>query len=81
MAIATHPIEGLSTQNILPATILGIDPAPQPHEVFVQLAIGPSRLLARLTHDSVDRLGLSPGRAVFAVLKAVSFDRGGTAEM
>ena len=81
VAIATHPIEGLSTQNILPATILGIDPAPQPHEVFVQLAIGPSRLLARLTHDSVDRLGLSPGRAVFAVLKAVSFDRGGTAEM
>ena len=77
VAIATQPVEGLSTQNILPATILGFDPAPQPQEVFVRLSIGPSPLLARLTRDSVERLGLAPGRAVFAVLKAVSFDRGG----
>ena len=77
VALATQPVEGLSTQNILPATILGFDPAPQPQEVFVRLSIGPSPLLARLTRDSVERLGLAPGRAVFAVLKAVSFDRGG----
>ena len=80
VAIATQPLDCLSTQNILPAVIAGIEPAPQPHEVFVRLAIGSSFVLARVTLDSVRRLGLEQGRTVFAVLKAVSFDRTGLAE-
>jgi molybdate transport system ATP-binding protein len=75
VAVATTPIVGLSTQNILPARIAGIGDAPTLHECFVRLAIGPTVLLARVTRDSVARLGLAPGASVHAVLKAVAFDR------
>jgi molybdate transport system ATP-binding protein len=74
VAVATEPPRGLSTQNILPATLAAITPAPHAGEVFLRLALGPATLLARVTRDSVARLGLVPGQAVWAVLKAVSFD-------
>lgn len=74
IAVATEPPRGLSTQNVLPASIAAIGEAPHPRECFLRLALGPSTLLARVTRDSVARLGLAPGLAVWAVLKAVSFD-------
>jgi len=78
VAVATERPRGLSTQNLLPAQVTGIGDAPSPHETFVRLAIGPATLLARLTRDSVARLGLVPGQAVWAVIKAVTFDRSGS---
>jgi molybdate transport system ATP-binding protein len=75
VAVATVAPQGLSTQNCLAAEVVGLAPAPSPYEVFVTLAIGPSRLLARLTRDSVARLGLAPGMPAWAVVKAVTFDR------
>ncbi len=75
VAVATHLPQGLSTQNILAAEVVGLGAAPTPHEAFVRLRIGPTELLSRITRDSVARLGLRPGLAVWAVLKAVTVDR------
>jgi molybdate transport system ATP-binding protein len=74
VAIAVEEPRGLSTRNILPATLAGIDPIPGTAEVFARLAIGPSLLLARITADSVQRLALRPGQPVWALIKAVTFD-------
>jgi molybdate transport system ATP-binding protein len=78
VAVATQRPQGISTQNLLAAEVLGLRDAPTPHEVFVELALGEARLLARITRDSARQLALAPGSAVFAVIKAASFDRQGS---
>lgn len=74
IAVATEAPRGPATQKLLPAAIAGIAEALHPDEVFLRLSLGPSLLLARVTRDSVARLGLALGLAVWAVVKAVSFD-------
>lgn len=74
LAVATEEPRGVSIHNILRATVQGIDPAGVPQEVFLRLGVGPSVLLARVTRDSVGRLGLAPGGAVWALVKSVAFD-------
>ncbi|WP_431284551.1 molybdenum ABC transporter ATP-binding protein [Humitalea sp. 24SJ18S-53] len=74
IAVATEPPRGISTQNILAATLTGINEAASSHEAFLTLSIGPTVMLARVTRDSVTRLGLVPGMALWAVVKAVTFD-------
>jgi len=75
VAVALTPPEGISMQNILPATLAAISETGAPHEVFLRLAVGPSMLLARVTRDNVARLGLTPGMALWALVKSVTFDR------
>ncbi len=75
VALATEAPGGLSTHNVLPCLVAAIDPAGL-HEVFVTVRVGPTAMLARLTRDSVGRLGLLPGRAVFALVKSTAFDHG-----
>ncbi len=75
VAVATEPPRGISSHNILPGTIAAITPAGL-HETFVTLQVGPTALLARLTRDSVGALGLTPGLAVFALVKSTAFDHG-----
>jgi molybdate transport system ATP-binding protein len=55
-------------------TLAGIDDGSEPGEVFLRLASGPTVMLARVTRDSVGRLGLRPGMALWALVKAVTFD-------
>jgi molybdate transport system ATP-binding protein len=74
VAVATEAPRGLSTQNILPATLAEMTEAPGTQEVFLRLMLGPTPVLARVTRDSAARLGLSRGQAVWAVIKAVTFD-------
>lgn len=62
---------GFSALNILPAIIEDIRMGDGPG-ALVRLKTGNEVLLARLTRRSVGALGLQPGMAVFAVLKAVS---------
>ena len=76
VAVAIQAPAGISSHNVLPATLVAIDPL-GPHETLLTLRIGPSTILARLTRDAVGRLGLVPGREVFALLKSTSFDHGG----
>ena len=75
VAVATEPPGGISTHNILPAVVAGVDAA-GPHECFVALDVGATRLLARLTRDAVGRLDLQPGRVVYALVKSTAFDHG-----
>ncbi len=74
IAVAVEEPRGLSTRNILPATLIAIEEAGEPGEVFLRLQLGPSALLARVTRDSVARLALRPGLPVWALVKAVTFD-------
>jgi molybdate transport system ATP-binding protein len=66
---------GISALNVLPVTITGIS-AGQGPDALVSLDCSGDRLVARITRRSVEALGLADGRQVFAVVKAVTFDRG-----
>jgi molybdate transport system ATP-binding protein len=73
VAVATEAPRGLSMQNVLPAVLEAIAPAPTPEELFLRLVIGPTPLLARVTRDSVARLALRPGQPLWALVKSVAF--------
>jgi molybdate transport system ATP-binding protein len=74
VSIATQQPVGLSVQNVLPAEIARIEAMPSGHEAMVSLDLGGSLLLARLTRDAVDRLGLVAGMRVWALVKSIAFD-------
>ena len=74
VALAMTRPERMSSHNILAATVAGIAPA-GPHEAFVSLDLGATFLYARLTQDSVARLGLANGIEVYAVLKSTMLTR------
>ncbi len=74
VALATEEPRGLSTRNILRATIAGFSEAAEPGEVFVRLAVGPTTLLARVARESLARLSLREGLACWALVKAVTLD-------
>jgi len=65
---------GLSSRNVLPAVIEGVHRGDGPG-VALSLRIGEDRLLARITAEAMDELGLAPGVACFAVLKATAVAR------
>lgn len=71
VTIATTRPEGISALNILPATVTALREGEGPG-MLVQLSVGGAPILARVTRRSANALGLKPGRAVHAVLKAVS---------
>jgi len=72
--IATEMPAGVSALNILPGTICGFEDDPD-GSVRVAIAIGEVRIFARITAFSRDRLGLSTGRRVYAVVKSVALAR------
>ncbi len=74
VAIGLHPPEGLSIQNVLAARIAAIAPDSGPY-AELRLDVGPTPLLARVTRQSVDQLGLVAGRPVHALIKSVAIDR------
>jgi molybdate transport system ATP-binding protein len=69
--LSRHRPEGLSALNILSATVTELRLGDGPG-AMVQLAVGPDRILARITRRSAEALTLSVGSSVFAVLKSVS---------
>lgn len=71
VAVATTRPEGLSVHNVLPATLAAIEPGGA-HQAMLRLQLGESVLLARVTRDTVTRLGLGPGQNVWALVKSVS---------
>jgi len=74
VSIALQRPSGVSLQNILPAVVDAIGDE-FGAIVDVQLRIGRETLTARVTRKAVRELGLAPGMAVFAMVKAVSIDR------
>jgi molybdate transport system ATP-binding protein len=71
--LALAPPEGFSALNVLAGRVAELAP-PDGAIVEVALSCGQGRLLARITRYSVERLGLRPGLAVFAVIKSVAID-------
>ena len=70
--LADRRPEGLSALNIIAGVIAEIG-EPLGAAVEIRLDCHGVPLVARLTRLSLDRLGLAPGKTVFAVVKAVSF--------
>ena len=66
--------EGLSILNVLEGTVTAFSNEPGPI-VDVQLKVGESTLLARITRRSREQMRLETGQRVYALVKAVSFDR------
>ncbi len=73
VSLALTPPTGISILNIFPGTITEISDR-KDGQVDVLINIGPI-LWARITRLAASRLGLAPGSAVHALVKAVAIDR------
>ncbi len=63
---------GTSITNLLPATVTALAPTHQPGHVLIQLQVGESRLLARISERSRRELAVEPGLRLWAQIKAVA---------
>ena len=72
--IATSRPDTLSALNVLPGRVTAVE---RIGDGLAEITLDCSgiRLTARLTLKSTDNLALAPGRDLYAVIKAVSFDR------
>jgi molybdate transport system ATP-binding protein len=77
VSIATSRPSDVSILNILRARIVKVAPETGP-VVDLELAIGDARLIARVTRRSSVELALRQDQAVFALVKAISFDHRST---
>ena len=64
--------EGTSIANLLPATVTEVADADTPAHVLVRLDAGGTPLIARITRRSLDHLGVTPGKPLWAQIKAVA---------
>jgi molybdate transport system ATP-binding protein len=69
--LATQPVQGLSVRNALAGTVTAIR-ADDYGAVLVSVDIGGATVLARITQNALQALGLRPGDAVWTLIKAVS---------
>ena len=72
--IARHKPEDISANNILQGEILDIRSGDGPY-ADLQLQCSDTRLIARITRHSAERLQLNVGATVYAVIKSVTIDR------
>jgi len=74
--VATERPRGLSALNVLAGTVSAIGSRGEP---LVEVAIdcNGEAIPCRITRQSLDALGLQPGKPVFAVVKSVAFDQDG----
>lgn len=76
VSIALAPPQQISIQNILHGRVVAVD-TPQGPGVNVTIAVGAATLRSRITRRAARQLALAPGKAVYALIKAVSLDRRG----
>jgi molybdate transport system ATP-binding protein len=74
VSIALSRPAGLSIRNVLAGTVVGLGEE-EGASLDVQLDLGGTPLIARITRKSAQELGLRPGLAVYALVKSVSIDR------
>ena len=72
--LAGKPPDAISLHNIIPGTVRRIVPQAAQRSVLVEIALETSTLLARVTPDAIDRLQLSPGGPVLALIKSTSIE-------
>ncbi len=66
--------DDLSALNVLNGTVAELGHIDGPI-VDIRIDLNGETLLARVTRLTVDRLGLAPGRRVFAIIKSIALDR------
>jgi molybdate transport system ATP-binding protein len=72
VSIALEKPRSSSIVNILPATVSAVTATDTPGHVLVQMRIGSSTLLARISERSCRELAIAPGLPVWAQIKAVA---------
>jgi molybdate transport system ATP-binding protein len=72
VSLALEQPHGTSIVNRLPAVVTAVVATETPGHVLVQLRIGPSPLLARITARSRRELGIEPGLHLWAQIKGVA---------
>ena len=75
VALATRRPEGISVRNVIEGTVAGIAQERATAVAEVLVDIGEARLRARVTRQAVAELALAPGDRVYALIKAIAFDR------
>lgn len=74
VVLASRAPGGLSLHNVLAGTVAAIHVGDGHDEAVVQVAIGPSFLLAEVTRDALGRLQLRPGCPVHVLVKSMSIE-------
>jgi len=72
--LATSRPAGLSLHNVLSGTVSAVHANPSDNQVVVQLAVGRVLLLAEVTRDATQRLGVAVGTELYALIKSVSVE-------
>jgi molybdate transport system ATP-binding protein len=70
--LALDPPQRISARNVLQGTVAGVEA--QNGRCLVRVETRGAALLAALTPDAVEDLGLEPGMTVYAVVKSVAVD-------
>ncbi|WAC25563.1 molybdenum ABC transporter ATP-binding protein [Ancylobacter sp. SL191] len=73
VALALARPEGVSVSNLLAARVEAVRQLDGPY-ADVDLTVGPSRLVAMVTRESIARLAIRPGQEVWAMVKTVAVD-------
>ncbi len=71
ISVALTKPEAISVQNILQGRVTELG-QPRGSSVDLAVRVGESRVIARVTRQSADDLGLTPGMAVFLLIKSVA---------
>jgi molybdate transport system ATP-binding protein len=77
--LATGVPDGLSLHNVLVGIVSAIHIESTSDTAVVQLAVGRLLLLAEVTRDALERLGIAEGRRLHALIKSVSIELRGPA--
>jgi molybdate transport system ATP-binding protein len=72
VSLSLRKAEDSSILNLLPATLLEMEPADTPGHLLVKLKVGQQPLLARITQRSAHALQLHPNMALWTQIKAVA---------
>ena len=75
VSLALTEPKGLSIRNAIPGTITAIYEEPDTAFAEVTVDIGAGSVRARITRASLNDLGLTEAKPVYALIKSVSFDR------
>jgi len=79
VSIATAPPQHSSVRNVVQGRLQSIQADPASPFAELVIDVGEQLLHARITRAAVAELGLSENDAIYALIKSVSFDQGGSA--
>lgn len=72
VSLVLAPPQGTTVLNVVPVQVTAIAPTDTPGHVLVALEASGCQLMARITERSRQQLGISPGLALWAQVKAVA---------